>query len=481
MIRNAFLAWGVLLTLPVTARQPLSAHEREFLKLVTSDTSSHSVCYLPKGYGFGLEDREDGRLVMVKSGHKVFFLRDGTHRVYTLEGREPDWSLRRIDSSVHAGDNYHMMAFERKDTLYEYGGYGFWQTRDFFTRYNGQAGGWEFLTGGEGLPNELVYHCYDPRDDRFYVLGSLSSLHHPQPHKLFRDSAYRYNFNTRRWENLGAIRISIFEARNLGPKPLFIAPTPFGMINGHTSALKLIDIRGNRLCRLREETADRYRRGEDGDDSFPDDYSLSVYLADTLHILRSDGDRVMHERMRLTQYDFDTTHASEIYTTAVGGGSADGGRAWISILSVITLMGLSAYWISRRSRRRMKRPQASPPPAVPESSSEPEPSESSSGIAYFLDSLTAGDRVMLEELVRCSRAGHAMDAATMNRALGVSNRDPVTQKSRRSSCLARINQAWLQVMKSQDPLVFRERDETDKRAFLYRIPKPLLRELEGFL
>jgi hypothetical protein len=74
-----------------------------------------------------------------------------------------------------------------------------------------------------------------------------------------------------------------------------------------------------------------------------------------------------------------------------------------------------------------------------------------------------------------------MDANTMNRALGVSNRDPVTQKSRRSSCLARINQAWLQVMKRQDPLVVRERDETDKRAFLYRIPQPLLHELESFL
>jgi hypothetical protein len=481
MIRNAFLAWGVLLTLPVTAREPLTAPEREFLRLVTSDTSSHSVCYLPKGYGFGLEDREEGRLVMVKSGRKVFFLRDGTHRVYALEGREPGWNLRRIDSSVHAGDNYHMMAFERKDTLYEYGGYGFWQTRDFFTRYNGQAGGWEFLTGGEGLPNELVYHCYDPRDDRFYVLGSLSSLHHPQPHKLFRDSAYRYDFKTRRWENLGAIRITIFEARNLGPQPSFIAPTPFGMIKGHTAELDLIDIRGNRLCPLREDAADRLRGGGKASDVFPTDYSLTVYLADTLHILRGDRDRVMHERMRLTLQDFDTTHASQIYTTAAGGGSAVGGPAWISILSVITLMGLSAFWISRGSFRRMNRPWASPPPAVPVSASEPEPSESTTGIAYFLESLAAADRAMLEELVRCARTGLAMDANTMNRVLGVSNRDPVTQKSRRSSCLARINQAWLQVMKRQDPLVVRERDETDKRAFLYRIPQPLLHELESFL
>lgn len=480
MMRNALLAWCVLLTSSVMARQPLTAPEREFLRLVTSDTASHTVCYLPKRYSLGLEDREESRLVMVKSGRRVFFLRDGTHRVYALEGGESDWSLRRIDSSVHAGDNYHMMAFERKDTLYEYGGYGFWQTRDFFTRYNAQAGGWEFLTGGEGLPNELVYHCYDPRDDRFYVLGSLSSVHHPQPHKLFRDSAYRYDFATRRWENLGPIRISIFEARNLGPEPLFIAPTPFGMINGHTSALDLIDIRGNRLCRLSEQAADRYSGVGARDRGFPSDYSLTLYLADTLHILHGDRDRVKHERMRLTRHDFDTTHASEIYTTSANSGSIAGAPAWIPILSGITLVGLSAFWLSRRARGR-KAPESSPPATVPDTAMVRVAPESANGIAYFLESLSAGDRVMLEELARSSRAGHAMDAAAMNRTLGVSNRDAVTQKSRRSSSLSRINQAWLQVMKRQDPLIVRERDELDKRAFVYRIPPSLLEELEGHL
>jgi hypothetical protein len=480
-MRNVLLAWGVLLSLPVAARQPLSAPEREFLRLVSSDTASHTVCYLPTAYRFGLEDGKDVRLVMVKSGRKVFFLRDGTHRVYVLEGREPAWSLRRIDSSVHTGDNYHMMAFERKDTLYEYGGYGFWQTRDFFTRYNGQAGGWEFLTGGDGLPNELGYHCYDPRDDRFYVLGSLSSLHHPQPHKLYRDSAYRYDFSTRRWENLGPIRITIFEARNLGPEPFFIAPTPFGMINGHTAELDLIDIRGNRLCPLREQAADRFRRAGKGGDVFPPDYSLSVYLADTLHFLQGDWESVKHDRMHLTRHDFDTIHASEIYMPNAMGGSYVVGEGWVSILSAITLIGLSAFWFSRRSLRPKQSLEESPQATVSETNSEPVTSESATGIAFFLDSLAVGDRVLLEELVRSSRAGHAMDAVAMNRTLGVSNRDPVTQKSRRSSCLARINQSWLQVMKRQEPLIVRVRDEADKRAFLYRIPEAMLRELEGFL
>lgn len=491
-MKHASLFIGLTLMLggwpsfPVQAQPSLSSPERAFLTLITSDTSSHTVAYLPKGYGFGLPDRRGARLVMVKKGRRVFFLKDGSHQVFAMEGSPPDWRLRRIDSSVHDGDNYHMMAFERKDTLYEYGGYGFWQTRDFFTRFRESGGDWEFLTGGDGLPNELAFHHFDAAEDRFYVLGSLSSSHHPQPHKVFRDSAYRYDFGKRGWENLGAIRMSQFEARNLGIEANQVTPTPFGMLVGHTETMALLDIRGNRQCRLREEVADTYKGIGVKDEKFPSDYTATIFLGDTLHVLHGDMDRVEHERLPLKAGSFDAVHAVAIYTPATADAGGLFERAWPMALSGLALAMVSAWLVRRRYARETAdmSEETESVGAVDEANGHmttPTPANRGTGISFFITGLPVGERALLEELIRASKAGRPLDATGMNHVLGVANRDPMTQKGRRSVSLTHINQSWQQVMMRQEPLVVRERDALDKRTFVYRIPASLISEFEGFM
>lgn len=468
------------------AQPKLTPPERAFLTLISSDSTTHTVAYLPKGYGFGLPDRQGARLVMVKQGRRVFFLKDGSHQVFVMEGAPPDWRLRRIDSSVHDGDNYHMMAFERKDTLYEYGGYGFWQTRDFFTRFRETGGDWEFLSGGDGLPNELAFHHFDPAEDRFYVLGSLSSTHHPRPRKLFRDSAYRYDFSKRGWETLGAIRMSQFEVRNLGIEANQITPTPFGMLVGHTEAMALLDIPGNRQCRLRDEVADAYKGIGAKDERFPSDYTLTVYLDDTLHVLHGDRNRVEHARLPTTLASFDTVHVQAIYSPATAGAAGLVGRAWPMALSGLALTMVAAWLVRRKYPRVSSDMNDKTPAAAGEEDragdgTTPPPAARGTGIAFLLTTLPVGERALLQELIQSSRAGRPLDAAGINRVLGVANRDPTNQKGRRSTSLTHINQSWQQVMMRQEPLVVRERDALDKRAFVYRIPPSPLAEFEGFL
>jgi hypothetical protein len=107
-----------------------SKPEERLADLLLRDSVTRTVSYLPKGYWFGLDDRSHGSLVLVKDGPRNYMLRDGTHHVYLLERQNGKERLQRLDSSVFSGDNFLMMAFLRNDTIYQYGGYGFWNTRD---------------------------------------------------------------------------------------------------------------------------------------------------------------------------------------------------------------------------------------------------------------------------------------------------------------------------------------------------------------
>gem|GEM_PF-1976566 len=72
-----------------------------------------------------------GKPGVVKARPRNYVLRHGTHEVYLLSIHDEKSLLTRLNSSLHVGDNFHMMAFQRNDILYPYGGCSFWNSRDF--------------------------------------------------------------------------------------------------------------------------------------------------------------------------------------------------------------------------------------------------------------------------------------------------------------------------------------------------------------
>lgn len=463
--------------------------EEKLATILLQDTVSNTISYLPKGYWFGLPDRSHGKLVLLKDGPRNYLLRDGTHQVHLLENIKGKPQARRLDSSVFAGDNFHMMAFMRKDTIYQYGGYGFWNTRDFFMRYRAANRDWDFLTGGTGLPNELNYHYYDATTDAFYVIGSIYSSHHPFARKILVDSVFRYDFKTRRWTSLGKIRDDFKDLDSRRNDPMAFCFTSYGFIDCRTFAVKLYDIPQNRILEPNNRLIDNIFDVGKKERLFDERYRLFIMLGDTLHILLGKDDTTFHTRIRLTSNDFNENLPQRIYTPVNSGSDFDlrrtSGYLLIMLLPLAGWAGFRLYRTRKDLRKITERPTQSVHsgaestreedlPISPVSHSEVLQSfnqlpESGEDITFFRSQLSSAELSLLDMLLQETRSGNTADIHAINKILGVSSKDASLQKARRSIAINNINSCFRQTFKTEDNLILRERELEDKRAFVYKL------------
>jgi hypothetical protein len=474
-----------------------SKPEERLADLLLRDSVTRTVSYLPKGYWFGLDDRSHGSLVLVKDGPRNYMLRDGTHQVFLLEQNNGKKRLQRLDSSVFSGDNFLMMAFLRNDTIYQYGGYGFWNTRDFFMRYRAANRDWDFLTGGAGLPNELNYHYYDPKRDAFYVIGSLSSTHHPYPRKVLVDSVYQYDFRSRRWTSLGRIRSDFSDLDSRRNDMMSFCFTSFGFLDCRTFGIKLYDIPNNRILDPKDPLTDLLFDIGRTDRLFEERYRLFILLNDTVHLLQGRPDSVRHTTFRVTLEDFNASMPQRIFTPVSSGTTLPLSGTLRLILFVFLPLAGGAGTLLYRKRMRMRGSEASTPmqdekgtaeimpETIPDPIPDPIPDESpismpasthtsddvsdDDDLRFFQAQLNPSEMALLDLLLRETLAGHAADIHAINKILGVSSKEASLQKARRSLSINHINSCFRQTFKMDATLIIRERDLVDKRAFVYKL------------
>jgi len=123
-------------------------------------------------------------------------------------------SIFRIDNSYKHKLQYGSLEFIRNDTIFRYGGYGFFENRNFFTYYNREINGWEFFNiKGEIIPEELSSFFYYITKDNIYILGGkiYDKFNNDITYKNY--NSYKFDFETKKWEYLGKLNNHI--ERNL--------------------------------------------------------------------------------------------------------------------------------------------------------------------------------------------------------------------------------------------------------------------------
>jgi len=115
-------------------------------------------------------------------------------------------SIFRIDNSYKHKLQYGSLEFIRNDTIFRYGGYGFFENRNFFTYYNREINGWEFFNiKGEIIPEELSSFFYYITKDNIYILGGkiYDKFNNDITYKNY--NSYKFDFETKKWEYLGKL------------------------------------------------------------------------------------------------------------------------------------------------------------------------------------------------------------------------------------------------------------------------------------
>ena len=468
----------------------LRPYERLFLETVLRDTVGRALCHLQRQFLFNMEDRSFSRLVLVKKGKCNFLVGHASGKVYVARATPDGPTLVRIDSSRQTGDNFNMLPIFRKDTLYQFGGYGYWRTRDFFTRYNPSKSDWEFVASKNAIPAEHTMYQYDRDGDALYLVGgTLMDTRHNDASPT-SDSVYRYAFGERSWRSIGLLRpehIQQVKIRFQSQNPYFVY-TEFGVLQLYDSP-SLFDFKGNRVLRPGRALFDRLMHFLNRMHSAQIPNSVLFHMNDTLHGIVAKGDGAEHISVGLTAEEFDEATAVPLYDPVEQ--PSGSGWAWMASIAGIASVAFLTHRYRRNGKqapagakeptggteteRQKSTTESMPLEAAPSSATLSVPEDRSK---RFLASLTPAEREFVSRLLQLSLQGDSMDIETFNKIIGVALKEEGVRKTRRSLTVSNVNNAFSLTMQVKGELVVRERDPLDRRSYRYLVSEEHLHTLQ---
>lgn len=140
-------------------------------------------------------------------GRFRYLLIDCTQQVYLFDTQKH--TLERLDKTFFRGYNCYSAKFLRKDTIYSFGGYGFWHTNNILTYYSAATKEWESLNPLSNAPRAIHrgFNGYLPENDTFFSAMSLyQSDSESKGAFTMDDSVYTYSFKQKIWQCIGLLK-----------------------------------------------------------------------------------------------------------------------------------------------------------------------------------------------------------------------------------------------------------------------------------
>jgi hypothetical protein len=471
--------------------QDLIPIEKGILETLLRDTISETYCQLPHGLTFGHGKKWGGNWVVLKSGRKNLLIHNGTPYVYSIIFNSKGIGIERVDEEIHRGDNFAKIAFFRKDTIIEVGGYGFWKVRDHFSYYNESKKRWYPRKSNHRLPFEMFHHYFDGRQDCFYLFGQIRSNNtNSNSERLFSDSMFRFSFRSGNWETLGKIEPAHWATLDDPWSNLNNTfHTPFGLGGTFSGSITLRDPEKNEWFTARDSVIVATSNYFDDIDSIYHNYRVLIHLNDSLHLFLGDSKTFTHGKIRLTRSDFESKPSGRIYIPVEKTATTFSAKSiWIGLLGGgSTFSILLILWIRKNRGNTPRKKGASNDKALTEVIDPMSLCdniiipEEKSDMDTFMASLSTGEKALVEKMYIATLQLKYMDIDSINKILGVGRKEASVQKTRRSTAINKINESFAICLKVKNPLIVRLRDEDDKRSYKYQIAEEHLDLVRKYL
>ena len=124
--------------------------------------------------------------------------------------------LSKVDGTYYGGYNFGASVFRREDTLYSFGGSGFWNFSKALTFFDKQSKEWQNIKAENLGPKAIFngFHGYDLKSDLFYSGGSeYHSFLNKQPTEIDAEF-YAFDFKRNSWELLGNIMPELLQVKS---------------------------------------------------------------------------------------------------------------------------------------------------------------------------------------------------------------------------------------------------------------------------
>lgn len=138
-------------------------------------------------------------------GESLLFTVDGTGMVYHFNSNK--MILKRLDKTYFRGYNFKAPQFLRKDTLYSFGGTGFWGYSKALTYYDVKLREWQDIRAINFGPESFVhgYQGYSKIADKFFSGAPYRVLLLKGYPKVIDDKLFAFDFKSLQWSILGNI------------------------------------------------------------------------------------------------------------------------------------------------------------------------------------------------------------------------------------------------------------------------------------
>jgi len=114
-------------------------------------------------------------------------------------------TIFRIDNSFNHKMTYSSKVFVHNDTIFKYGGYGYWSARNFFTYFSESTKEWEFysINPASILPPGIHNPNTAFSNGKLYVTGGAAVDSHNGLSRKPNNNVWSFSFKSKLWTDLG--------------------------------------------------------------------------------------------------------------------------------------------------------------------------------------------------------------------------------------------------------------------------------------
>lgn len=154
---------------------------------------------------FDLPKKFSSKFFYSKKNDNILFTVAGTGKVYQFDQGQK--LLSRIDKTYYKGYNFDAPQFVRNDTLYNFGGHGFWSYSKVLTYYDQEIQEWQNIRSENFGPDSFTggYQGYAKQNDVFYSGAAETEEGLKKFNRVFTDRLYAFDFKSLKWTFLGKI------------------------------------------------------------------------------------------------------------------------------------------------------------------------------------------------------------------------------------------------------------------------------------
>lgn len=400
---------------------------------------------------------------VIKSGEQIFFTVIGTGTVLALKARsEVQEYYEKYDSSSLYGNNFGSQEFIYNDTLFSFGGYGYWHFNGQL-RYLSGSRDWQLIDLNQEAP--LTSHFLVQSENSIYYIQLPYKIEGTNS-KILTKKAFQIDLKTRQLVELGELNSTIDLPKSVINIPL---KEYNGILIEHLAELYLLDFKKNRIRKLLNSELKNWITSatiDPADAYFTSNGILYSYSMKSNQI----------RSIKISDLDFSNTGESLYHS------NSKQSFKWtlLSLGVLLALFPLLYFSKRKKAASTTKVHQEATETLVTIDEKEPETENGDEPKSENRSLFSEIEKSVINTLKEKSKNNSKASVDDINKVIGVAKKSLEIQKKYRREIINSINLKFIEAENVNYQLIQSTRTEEDKRYYNYSLNPLFIEQYEKY-